>query len=85
MKQYLIDTNICIFYLKGMYNVSEKINSKTRKYSFLSDITVAELYYGATLCNRKEQALKEVNDFISLFTVIPISGSLLTFAEKKQN
>ncbi len=34
MKQYLIDTNICIFYLKGMYNVSEKINSKNSQILF---------------------------------------------------
>ena len=30
MKRYLLDTNICIFYMKGKYNLIEKLN-----YAFL--------------------------------------------------
>mgnify|MGYP000746556083 CR=1 FL=1 len=52
-------------------------------YNYLSEITIAELLYGATCSNRKDKMLKEVESFISQFTVLPIYGSLLMFAELK--
>lgn len=83
MKRYLLDTNICVFYMKGKYNLSEKINDKIKKSCWISEITVAELLYGATCSNAKEQVLEEVDKFLSQFTVLPVYKSLLRFAEIK--
>lgn len=46
MSQYLLDTNICIHYLKGQYNLQEKIDGVGLGSCFLSEITIAELLYG---------------------------------------
>lgn len=44
MKQYLLDTNICIYFLKNQYGVAEHIKAVGNKNCFISDITLAELY-----------------------------------------
>ena len=81
--EYLLDTNICIFYLQGKYNVPAKILKAGRKNCFISEITVAELLYGASCSQNKEKHLKEVEDLISLFTTLPIYPALHTFADTK--
>ena len=49
MTNYLLDTNICIFLLRGKYDVDKKIDSVGFENCAISEITVAELKYGATL------------------------------------
>jgi tRNA(fMet)-specific endonuclease VapC len=81
----LLDTNICIYYMKGRYELDKVINSKNISSCCISEITVAELLYGATCSNRREEVLKEVEAFISKVVVLPIYDSLLTFAEIKSD
>ena len=57
MRRYLLDTNICIFYMKGKFHLNEKIDDKMKRYCFISEITIAELLYGATCSNRKDNYL----------------------------
>ena len=47
MTKYLLDTNICIFFLQGKYNVPARIKEIGRKNCYISEITVGELLYGA--------------------------------------
>jgi len=42
--QYLLDTNICVFFLRGKLNLDEIIREKGRENCFISEITVLELY-----------------------------------------
>ena len=83
MKGYLLDTNICIFYMKGKYQLIEKIKKVGQNNCYISEITVAELLFGAARSNNKEKHLKEVTDFIEQFKIFPIYDALLTFADKK--
>jgi tRNA(fMet)-specific endonuclease VapC len=46
VKQYLLDTNICIYYIKGLYELDRKIETAGQRNCFISEITVAELKYG---------------------------------------
>lgn len=73
----------CIFYMKGKFHLNEKIDDRMKRFCFISEITIAELLYGATCSNRKDKILKEVESFVSQFTILPIYDSLLTFAELK--
>ena len=41
--QYLLDTNICIFFLRGKMNLDEIIKDKGKQNCFISEITVFEL------------------------------------------
>jgi tRNA(fMet)-specific endonuclease VapC len=69
--------------MKGQYNLDTRINEKSKSRYYISEITVAELLYGASCSNRKEKILKEVEQFISHFTVLPIYESLSTYADLK--
>ena len=81
--KYLLDTDICIFFLKGKYNIRAKINSVGVENCFISEITVAELKYGAEKSNNFTKHSKEVEKIEKLFTVIPIYESFDLYAKEK--
>ncbi len=45
--QYLLDTNICVFFLRGKLNLDEIIKQKGKENCFVSEITIFELGFGA--------------------------------------
>jgi tRNA(fMet)-specific endonuclease VapC len=47
LRSYLLDTNICIYYLKGLYDLQNKVSQVGVSRCYLSEITVAELRFGA--------------------------------------
>jgi len=53
--KYLLDTNICIYYLKGLYNLKEKINVVGNENCYISEITVAELKFGVENSEQKKK------------------------------
>lgn len=83
MKQYLLDTNICIYYLKGQYGLDRKIEKAKPENCFISEVTIAELKFGAENGESREKNRKIVDDFISKFTIIPIFTSLDIYAKEK--
>lgn len=84
-KKYLLDTNICIFCLRGQYHITEKIERTGIANCYLSEITVAELYYGAEHSHYRERTLRQTEAFISLFDVVPSSTCLHAFGKIKHN
>lgn len=82
MKKYLLDTNICVFCMRGMYEMNRKIALAGIGNCYLSEITVAELYYGAENSDNPKKTMQQTEDFISLFRVIPFSLSLHTFGRE---
>lgn len=44
---YLLDTNICIYFFKGQFELIEKFKQIGFSRFAISEITLAELYYGA--------------------------------------
>jgi tRNA(fMet)-specific endonuclease VapC len=81
--KYLLDTNICIFILKNRYGVRDRVLQAKPKNCYVSEITLAELYYGAAKSDDVENRLKDI-DFISQrFKVIPVFPSLRMFGEVK--
>ena len=69
---YMLDTNICIYFLNRS---SKKIISKMKSLSpsdiKISTITVAELYFGAEKSKAKKKNLMIVQRFIENFEIIP--------------
>lgn len=83
MKRYLLDTNICVFYLKGQYDIPRQIAAIGRRRCAISEITVLELLYGAACSNRVVDATEEVNALVDALEVIPIGEARLLFAQAK--
>lgn len=44
--KYLLDTNICIHYLRGVFEIDKKINGIGSTNCYISKITLAELDWG---------------------------------------
>lgn len=83
MKKYLLDTNICVYFLKGLYNLVKKIEKAEIENCFVSEITIAELRFGAENSENLEKNRKTVDEFVSKFTIIPIFNSLDVYAKEK--
>ena len=83
MKKYLLDTNICVYFLKGLFNLDIKIEKADVENCFISEITVAELKFGAENSENREKNRKTIDEFVNGFTVIPIFNSLDIYAREK--
>lgn len=83
MDKYLIDTDICIFYLKGKFGLNKKIIEVGIENCFISEITIAELTFGAHKSTQLEKHLAEVKNIRVLFEIVPIYGSIENFGREK--
>lgn len=81
--QYLLDTNICVFFLRGQLNLDDIMRQKGRKNCFISELTVVELRYGAENSENPSKSHKSVDAFISGLSIIPIYGSIRRYAKEK--
>jgi tRNA(fMet)-specific endonuclease VapC len=69
--------------MKGKYNLNKRIGDNSKSRFYISEITVAELLYGASCSNRKEQVLMDVERFVSNFKILPIWECLPLYADMK--
>lgn len=83
MRKYLLDTNICIFYMRGKYNLIQKLREVGGNNCYISSITVAELYYGAACCKNPVLEKQRIEMFISNMNILPIDDCLETYAQAK--
>ena len=83
MKKYLLDTNICIFFIKGQYELNKKITEVGEQNCFISEMAVAELKYGIENSKTIEAMRIVVEAFIPKFAVIPIYNLLDIYAKEK--
>lgn len=81
-KKYLLDTNICVFCMCGMFEMNRKILLAGIDNCYLSEITVAELYYGAENSADPKKTMRQTEVFISLFRTVPFGKSLHTFGKE---
>ena len=83
MKKYLIDTNICIFYIKGKYELMKKFEKANPDNCFISEITLAELKYGVENSEKKEKNQRALENFLTGIKIVPIFHSLDLYAKEK--
>lgn len=71
---YLLDTDICIEFLRGRLPKpwSEQIKSSTKSDYFLSMIAASELFYGASRSSLPNQAKEKVRQLCARFRILPI-------------
>ena len=80
---YLLDTNICIYYFKGQFQLKEKIEKIGFKRFAISEITLAELIYGAEKSQKKIKNTEVVENFAERITIIPIFDSIKIYGKEK--
>ena len=78
---YLLDTNICIYFMKNNYpNLTQKLFSMNPSDLMLSSITVFELEYGAAKSNWGEQTRQKLAMFLAPFNIIPFNADDAVYA-----
>lgn len=68
---YLLDTDVCIALIKGQHGIQERIRDIDPMDIKISDVTLAELYFGAYKSGR-EKHFDDVKKIDSLFESYPI-------------
>ena len=81
--EYLLDTNICIHYFKGQFGLDEKFKQIGFEKFAISEITLAELIYGA---EKSQNILKNsivVENFADRIIILPIFDAIKIYGKEK--
>lgn len=81
--KYLLDSNICIYILRNKKGMRERLKNVGWNNCYISEMTVAELLYGAECSNAVEENKKEVLSFCSDMKIIPVGVALTEYAIQK--
>lgn len=83
--KYLLDTNICIHWLRGKYSIAERIQERGLDNCCISEITKAELLLGEELALKKGYNVPRgaIKKLTSILKVVPIGPGLEMFAKEK--
>ena len=83
MKKYLLDTNICIYYIQGKFSLKEKFRKIKKENRFISEITLAELKFGVKNSQFQKKNQETLDNFLTGIQILPIINSLDIYAEEK--
>ncbi len=78
-----MDTNICIYFIKGKFGLKEKFRTIKNENRFISEITLAELKFGVQNSSSPKKNQSVLDDFLTGIQIIPIFNSLELYAEEK--
>lgn len=85
--KYLLDSNICIHFIKNEYDIPSKILSVGLSNCYISELTILELMYGIanSASSRKAENRAKLEQFVEGFKnrVLPIRPVFEVFAEQK--
>jgi tRNA(fMet)-specific endonuclease VapC len=81
--KYLLDFNICIHFLRGKYNIIEKLNEVGIDNCAISEITLAELVFGAEKSDNPKKNHKLIEKFIGQLSILPIFDAIQTYGKEK--
>jgi tRNA(fMet)-specific endonuclease VapC len=83
LKKYLLDTNICIYYIRGKFGLKEKFRTIKKENRFISEITLAELKFGVHNSESPKKNQAGLDDFLTGVQIIPIFNALDLYAAEK--
>jgi tRNA(fMet)-specific endonuclease VapC len=82
-----LDTNICIHFLKGEFNLQSKIDEVGFENCYISELTIAELLFGVenSAESKREQNQQNVDNLKLSFgiRIIPINSCFELYAKEK--
>ncbi len=82
---YVLDTNICAFYLRGKYSLDKCIDRVGWDNCYISEATELELKFGVELLLQRDSIDKsaELNRFLSAIRILPIADAINLAAKEK--
>jgi len=81
--KYLLDTNICVQYLRGQFNLAEKIQEVDLRNCAISEITLAELAFGAECSSEPKKNFRVIAKFSEQVKILPIFNAINIYAREK--
>jgi tRNA(fMet)-specific endonuclease VapC len=81
--KYLLDSDTCISFLKDKHRIAEKIDGVGIENCYVSEITIAELTYGAYHSTSFEKHIHEVKKIETLYDVVSIYSSIDYYSKEK--
>ena len=81
--KYLLDTNICIHLFRGQFNLIEKFQKINLEDCAISEITLAELVFGAENSPNPKKNYKIIDNFSENVKILPIFNSIPIYAKEK--
>ena len=79
----MLDSNICVYILRGKKGMREQLQRVGWDNCCISEMTVAELLYGAECSGEIEENKKEVLSFCADIEIIPVGVALSEYAHQK--
>ena len=83
MRNYLLDTCICVFLFRGMYNLWERLDTIGKDRCYISEVTVAELKYGIANGDGNPARAMRLESFLADVNIVPFSESIDLYATEK--
>lgn len=80
---YLLDTNICIFLMRGRVELTERTRRERIQDLFISELTLAELKYGVAKSDRPLANKAHLEEFLLGVSILPVREALDVFAFEK--
>jgi len=81
MVKYLLDTCVCISMFRKEGHVREKLLNVGLDNCYISEITIAELYFGVAKAENKKRKLEDIKRVQQMFKVIPAYSSFKEYGE----
>ena len=81
--KYLLDTNICIHFFKGKFNLNLKFEEVGIFNCAISEITFAELTFGAENSKNPQKNHLLIEKFVEYLTILPIFDAIPIYAKEK--
>ena len=81
--KYLLDTNICIHFFRGKFNLIEKFQEIRLVNCAISEITLAELVFGAENSANPKKNYKLIDGFSEEVKILPIYNAINIYAKEK--
>lgn len=81
--KYLLDTNICIHFLRGKFGLLEKFQEVEIRNCAISEITLAELVYGAETSANPKKNFELIEAFTNRVVILPIFNAIYLYGKEK--
>ena len=85
MKGFILDTDTWIEFFRHRGGVDKHIAETPANQIFASEVTIAELTYGALHSKAVERHLQEPKEIEKTFTVLPLGDWIREYAEIRQS
>lgn len=81
MDKYLLDTCVCISMFRDEGHVRETLLHVGLQNCYISEITIAELFFGLAKASDKKRKLEDIHNVQRLFRVLPTYPSFKEYGE----